>query len=200
MPLSALPPEVVEHILIESVKARGIGRASRLRLVSRSWAAAVLQAIFASGVLDGEQLLQYHSENFFRTRYLAYRVLGLRRQTRPLRIVRRVAERIVAHRRGEGRVRGGGDAELVELADCVRELCTIPHIARNYGFSHEPEEWLAEAPEESIEEDDMQFQQALLTGAAWMNEISLVEQTLPQFRDCLYLVSYDGWGGQHRFE
>lgn len=191
--LAALPPEVIGYILLAAVKARELKRALRLRYVSKSWSVAVLEAIFASGMLDDEPRLKT-SVSFCRSRYLAYRILG-RRHSWPLRIVRMVAERIVRHQSPDGRTCGDE-----ELRACVRELCDVPHLGLNYNCSREREDWFTECPVERIKEDDMQYQQALLAAAAWMNDISLVKETLPRFRDCLYLISHDGFGGEHHFE
>ncbi|KAI1075903.1 hypothetical protein F5B20DRAFT_558342 [Whalleya microplaca] len=191
MSFSALPREVIHEILIAAVNVRGIKRASRLRYVSRSWNVAVMEAIFASRILDGEM-------NMFSywPRYLAYRTLGRPgRLSRPLRIIRQVAERLVAHRSADGNT-CTDDA----LRDCVFEICDVPHIMMNSSLSNSGD-WLRDAnwPIGGIDEDDDQFRQALLAAAAWTNEVALIRDLLPNFEDRLYLICQDG-GGQRDFE
>lgn len=194
MHFSDFPVEIVHEILTAAVKVRGIQRATRLRYVSRSWAAAVLEAIFASGILDNDPRSMSSHSLYYKPRYLACRVLSrVRALTRPLRIVRKVAEYIVARRNPDSCYE---DA----IRDCIYELCRIPHIGINHNCSRQEEDWLTGTSAESIDEHDMQFQQALLSAAAWMSELTLIRDTLPLFQNCLYLISHDGWGGKHKFE
>ncbi|KAI1871566.1 uncharacterized protein JN550_004560 [Neoarthrinium moseri] len=194
MPFSALPPEIVHEILTAAVKVRDIQRATRLRHVSRSWAAAVPEAIFASGILDSDPRSMSSHSLYYKPRYLAYRVLSRAQSlSRPLRIVRKVAEYLVAHRNLDTCYE---DA----IRDCVHDLCRIPHIGINHNCSRQEEDWLTGPSAESIDENDMQFQQALLSAAAWANELALIRRTLPLFQNCLYLISHDGWGGEYSFE
>ncbi|KAI8623055.1 hypothetical protein F5Y19DRAFT_468804 [Xylariaceae sp. FL1651] len=115
MPFSALPPEIVFHIILRAVKVRGIKRAGRLRFVSKSWDAAVLDAICTSRVMNGQE-----RRYSYLPRYFTQRIMGRPRTlSRPLRVIRQIAARIVSHRNP-----GRGDGDSYEaFRDCVRDLC-----------------------------------------------------------------------------
>ena len=70
-PLSSLPPEIFHEILIAAVMARGIRRATRLRYVSRTWDTAVMDAIFASRILNNGV-----GSGFYWGRYVAFRTMS----------------------------------------------------------------------------------------------------------------------------
>ncbi|KAI1755415.1 hypothetical protein F4782DRAFT_404341 [Xylaria castorea] len=188
MPFSTLPPEIVCQIILHAVKVRGIRRAGRLRYVSKSWDVAVLDAICASGVLDGHE-----RGCSYLPRYFAQRVMGRPRTlSRPLRVIRQVAARIVSHRN-----KGRDDGDSYDaFGDCVLDLCRSCDISighRNMPFD---DDWFvddAESPTVPVDEHDRQFRQALLAAAAWTNEVALVHKILPFFRDCLHLVSPNGY-------
>ncbi|KAF2964666.1 hypothetical protein GQX73_g8891 [Xylaria multiplex] len=187
MPFSALPPEIVRHIILHAVKVRGIKRAGRLRYVSKSWDAAVMDAICASGVLEGHER---HCS--YLPRYFAQRVMGRTRTLpRPLCIIRQVAARIVSHR---NKGRDGGD-NYDGFRDCVLDLCQSCDELIGHRHMYLKDDWFidAESPILPVDEHDKQFRQALLAAAAWTNEVALVHEILPFFRDCLYLISPSGY-------
>ncbi|KAI1858066.1 uncharacterized protein JN550_012888 [Neoarthrinium moseri] len=187
MLFSDLPQEIIQEILIAAVNVRGIKRATRLRYVSRSWNAAVMEAIFASRILD-----QGNPKYLFWQRNLAYRVMDRPgRLSRPLRIIRKVAEHLVAYRSPSGKS-FTDDA----LRCCVFEICNVP-LEMNWS-GRDRDKWFMDSDHsmESIDQDDKQFKQALLAAAAWTNEIGLVRDILPSFQDCEYLICQDGQGRQ----
>ncbi|KAI0412980.1 hypothetical protein F5X98DRAFT_379233 [Xylaria grammica] len=187
MPFSALPPEIVYQIILHAVRVRGIKRAGRLRYVSKSWDAVVLDAICASRVLD-EHKRRCCS---YLPRYFAQRVMGRPRTlSRPLRIIRQVAARIVSHRN-----KGRDDGDSYEaLRDCVFDLCRSCHTSIGHRNRPPGDDWFvdAESPVLPVDENDKQFRQALLAAAAWTNEVALVREILPFLRDCPNLVSPNG--------
>ncbi|KAH9904982.1 hypothetical protein F4778DRAFT_731445 [Xylariomycetidae sp. FL2044] len=177
---SDLPNELVWEILLAAVKGRGIRRASRLRFVCRSWNAAVLEAIFASGILESEK--DSHS---YWPRYLAYMVLkGSGSFSRPLRIIRLVAERLESYR-------GGTDDSV---RDRVLRICDIPHRRMALRMTHSDTPLNEDNAVWNIGDDDEQYKQALLAAAAGENEVDFVRTILPSFRDCRYLICPDGNG------
>ncbi|KAH8882417.1 hypothetical protein GQ53DRAFT_458089 [Thozetella sp. PMI_491] len=118
MSLVALPEELFRLILIAAVKVRGIQCATRLRYVSKLWSAAVLEAIYASGMLDEHMIL-----DITMWRYVAYRALQQPRTlSRPLLIIRKVVERLVAHRSPDGICTDKA------VRDCVYEICVHPGL------------------------------------------------------------------------
>ncbi|KAI8955782.1 hypothetical protein F4801DRAFT_175731 [Xylaria longipes] len=187
MPFSALPPEIVCQIILHAVKVRGIKRAGRLRYVSKSWDAAVLDAICASGVLDGRE-----RRCSYLPLYLAQRVMGRPRTlSRPLRVIRQVAARIVSHR---NKGRDDGDSHDA-FRDCVLDLCRSCDKSIGCWRRCLDDNWFvdAEPPTLPVDEHDKQFLQALLAAAAWTNEVALVHEILPFFHDCLHLISDSGY-------
>ncbi|RWA03291.1 hypothetical protein EKO27_g11814 [Xylaria grammica] len=196
MPFSALPPEIVYQIILHAVKARGIKRAGRLRYISKSWDAVVLDAIFASRVLDvifASRVLDEHKRRCcsYLPRYFAQRVMGRPRTlSRPLRIIRQVAARIVNYRNG-GRDDGDG---YEALRDCVFDLCRSCHTSIGHRNRPPGDDWFVDAESSMlpIDEHDKQFRQALLAAAAWTNEVALVREILPFFRDSLHLIGPNG--------
>ncbi|KAI0861016.1 hypothetical protein F4860DRAFT_514380 [Xylaria cubensis] len=187
MPFSALPPEIVCQIILHAVKVRGIKRAGRLRYVSKSWDAVVLDAICTSGVLDG-----YERSCSYLPRLFAQRIMASRTLSRPLCIIRQVAACIVSHR---NKGRDNGDS-YDAFRDCVSDLCQS--CDRSIGLRDMPfgDDWFvhADSPTLPIDEHDKQFRQALLAAAAWTNEVALVHEILPFFRDCLHLICPNGSG------
>ncbi|KAL7628440.1 hypothetical protein AAE478_002643 [Parahypoxylon ruwenzoriense] len=188
MNFSILPNELAHAILVAAVKVRGAKRALRLRLVSQSWSIAILHAIFESGILDDPELRPWYAPIW--PRYLAYRVMHVEKPlTRPLLIIRRVAERVLAFR--------GGENSDDTLRNCVSELCQlVPRVNR---CSPDYAKWLLPTRPaelrtlaESIVEDDEDFKQTLLTAAAWTNEVEFVKELLPRVQECHYLISQDG--------
>ncbi|KAI0385764.1 ankyrin [Hypomontagnella monticulosa] len=190
MSLSSLPNEIFHAILVPTVQVRGVKRALRLRLVSQSWSSMVLDAIFDADILADPGLAPWLS--CFWARYITCRIMRLERQqlSRPLRIIRQVAERVLASR-GERPV---GDA----LREYVFEISQIP-TRINRAFQ-DYKAWL-EVPQQDEQEglangvvpqDDEAFRQTLLAAAAYTDEIALVRELFPATRDAPYLIYHDG--------
>ncbi len=187
MSLSALPTEIFHAILIAAVKVRSVKRATRLRYVSKLWSAAVLEAIYASGILDSEKIC---SSTMWH--YVAYRTLRQPgRLSRPLRIIREVTERLVAHRNPD--VICTDDA----VRDCVFEICSRHPEGRDRRLVL-GDNWSQETdiPIQSIDEEDDDFKQALMAAAVWTNEVELVQNLLPSFKNCMYLLCEAGGRGK----
>ncbi|KAH8900343.1 hypothetical protein GQ53DRAFT_757370 [Thozetella sp. PMI_491] len=151
MSLSALPGELLRLILLAAVKIRSVKRATRLRDVRKLWSVAVLEAIYASGILDDEKVtspMMWH--------YVACRALcPLRRMSRPLRIIREVAERLAAHRSPYG------ICTEQAVRDCVFEICSAPPDGLNrLAWSGEPDTLI-----QSIDEEDDDFKRAFMAAA-----------------------------------
>ncbi|KAI1169500.1 hypothetical protein F4777DRAFT_596760 [Nemania sp. FL0916] len=196
MSISKLPPEVVEQIIREAVKVRGLKRAGRLRYVSKSWNAMVLDAICLCGVMPVDA---YKVENCSYLSYYAAKRIMSSSQTlpRPLQVIRQVAARIVSHRN-----KGSDDSNNYNaLRDCVFDLCrscdaNAVHLDSNLNGwvirDPRPEygrcEWFddGESIALPIDEHDEQFRQALLAAAVWTNDVALVREILLSFRDYLY--------------
>ncbi|KAI0965208.1 hypothetical protein F4678DRAFT_453354 [Xylaria arbuscula] len=182
MPFSELPTEIVCQIILQAVKVRGIKRAGRLRYVSKSWDAAVLDAICTSGVLEGHE-----RSCSYLPRYFTQRVMG-RPPTlsRPLRVIRQAAMRIISHRD-----KGKDDGDSYDsLRDCVLNLCRSCHSSVGHRHMHLEDDWFVdtELPTLPVDEDDEQFCQALLAAAAWTNEVALVHEILPLVRSQPHLI------------
>lgn len=197
MQFSDLPPEVIHEILVACVRARQLHRALRLRHVSRAWDAAVVGAVFASGVLDADWCIFIEWP-----RYLAYRVTGsaARRKgwPRSLFVLRRVAERLVT-RRNDG---AGGSDDLSDdaVADCIGELCATMQVGCAFRMppdfeplDHDDDSRRVE--DEPIGEDDDQLLQALLSVAAARNDVAFVKDLLQRIHDRPWLVYADYRGG-----
>ncbi|KAI1771300.1 ankyrin [Hypoxylon cercidicola] len=177
MPFSDLPNEVIHLILGPAVRARGLKRAVRLRLVNRVWNVAVEDAIFASGVLDEDNQINrvLRDVDFaFWHRYLVYRALHNRKPSSTrLALIRQVAERIAE-------IRGHDLHDSQEiLRECVDELCRAVLVFREvYGHL---ETYVASKAEPNVQLDEgsSEFQRALMTAAAYMNDLDLGRQLLP---------------------
>lgn len=182
-----LPNEIAHEILIAIVRVRGVKRASRLRYISRWWNVAIMYAIFASGIIQDEKWISPCWEQYL-VCYKAIRRPG--NSSLPLRIFRRVAERITAHRCPEGS--GYTDDALRDSVFELRGLACDTAQDSRYRLKN----WLVEAstPIEPIDEDGLQFKQALLAAAAWTNETTLIHQLLPSFQGSEHLVCHDAWG------
>ncbi|KAH8665252.1 hypothetical protein BGZ60DRAFT_516492 [Tricladium varicosporioides] len=180
----ALPVEIARLILIEAVRVRGIKRATRLRFVSQSWNREVTEAIFQSGILDGlDQLYVSPFWPNYVTNIILRKGLPL---SRSLRIIRQVAERVLAFR--------GGSSSDDALRQYILEICQLSPRCNRCG-SHG--RWL-EVPEqieagmEIVEDFDEDFKETLLAAAACTNDIALVKQLLPVMQDCPYLIAQEG--------
>lgn len=177
MQFSELPPEIIHEILIACVRARHIRRALRLRHVSRAWDVAVVRAVFASGVLDDDPYCVFVEW----PRYIAHRATGsaARRKgwPRPVFVLRRAAERLVALR-DDG---SGGDPSNDAVDDCIGELCATMRpgcafeLSSGFEVSAEDSHQLDAGP---IDDDDDQVLQTLLCVAAARNDVALVRDLL----------------------
>ncbi|KAI1298798.1 hypothetical protein F5Y03DRAFT_367049 [Xylaria venustula] len=187
MLFSDLPTEIVCQIILDAVKVRGIKRAGRLRYVSKSWDAAVLDAICTSGALG------MHTRCCsYLPRYFARRVMG--RPTtlsRPLRVIRQAAMRIISHR---NKGRDDGDS-YDSFRNCVFDLCRSCHSSVGHRNMRLEDDWFvdAESPTQPVNEDDEQFRQALLAAAAWTNEVALLHEILPLVRGQPRLIYPKGY-------
>lgn len=181
----SLPVEIARQILIEAVKARGIKRAFRLRFVSKSWDREAIDAIFQSGILDCEERLFISA---FWPNYLTFTILRRRRPlSRALRIIRQVAEHVLAFR--------GESNSIDALGQCISQLCRLASECNRGGTNYAmcvkvPEQ--TEASIDPIEDSDDDFLEALLAAAAGTNENALAKQLLLRMHDRLYLITQDG--------
>lgn len=187
---SALPNEIFHEILVAAVVVRGTRRGTRLRYVSRTWNAAVMDAIFASRILDAGEA----GGPAYWGRYIVFRSLGRPGGlSRPLRIIRQVGECLAAHRSSDDDGHCFTDAAL---RDCVFEVCAILDVRSNLSLTYS-ELRRADAGRESspsVDGNDEQFKQALLAAASWANELTLVRELLPSFQGCEALICQDGSG------
>ncbi|KAK8062798.1 hypothetical protein PG997_014895 [Apiospora hydei] len=180
MPFSDLPPEIVHEILIAAVQVRSLGRAVRLRHVSRSWDAAVVRALFESGVLDdNERAYRYWPQ------YVAYRASQAGRRhgdRRPLLLLRRVAERLLAWR-GHG-----GPPSEDALTECVGEICAwmVPEFANGVSETYMYGRYNSTDKDKNDEEHLLH---ALLAIAAARNDVALVEHSLRDVGNRPWLIS-----------
>ncbi|TRX93457.1 hypothetical protein FHL15_005732 [Xylaria flabelliformis] len=182
MPWTNISNEVIHCILVLAVRARGFKRAIRLRLVSRTWNAAVEHAIFDSGILDEDGLItQAFSRDVdltFWQRYLAYRALhNTKRLSLRLALIRRVAECIV-----DLRGRSADESQRKkDLAECVDDICHATLLFR--GVSGHSDSYLVpeEYPTTTIDRDGASFQRALMAAIAYTNDSNLARQ-LPSLR------------------
>ncbi|KAI6092657.1 ankyrin [Hypoxylon rubiginosum] len=180
MPFSDLPNEVVHLILVPAVWVRGLKRAVRLRLVSRTWNAAVEDAIFDSGILDENGLvnrIRREVDFAFWHRYLIYRALhNAKPSSMGLVLIRQTAERIV-----EMRGRNLADSQEA-VRECVGELC---HAVLVFGGCGQISTYLA--PEAGaigrLDEDFHLFRRALVSAAAYMNDLDLGRLALSSHPD-----------------
>ncbi|KAI4862171.1 ankyrin [Hypoxylon rubiginosum] len=176
MPFSDLPNEVIHLILGPAVRARGFQRAVRLRLVNRAWNIAIEDAIFDSGILDKDNLINRTGRDVdvsFWQRYLVYRALHNKKPSSTrLAVIRQIAERIVE-------MRGFGlDGSQEVLRECVGELCHAAFVFRAV-YGHLGTYVASEAePIARLDQGSSQFQQALLTAAAYMNDLDVGRQVL----------------------
>ncbi|KAI0552803.1 hypothetical protein F4679DRAFT_581309 [Xylaria curta] len=162
MPFSALLPEMVYQIILYAVKVRGIKRA----------------------VLDGHE-----SGCPYLQRYFAQRIMG-RPQTlcSRLRVIRQVAARIVSHR---SKGRDDGDS-YDAFRDCVFDLCRLCATWIGFGKIPQDDRWFVDAKPSTrpVNEHGEWFLQALLAAAAWINEVALVHEILPFFRESPHMIGH----------
>lgn len=175
-----LPIELSRLILVEAIKARGLKRAVRLRFVSRAWNLEAVQALFESGILDDTRHLD---SAWFWPEYLVFRVMQKGKLlSRPLRIIRRVAERI-------REFRGEGDSHDV-LRKYIFEIGLVtPKYNRDIGVLRLLHDDISEAQEDPLDEDDEDFKQALLAAAVIVDDMDLMKQILCAVKDSTHLIS-----------
>ncbi|KAK8132284.1 hypothetical protein PG999_000457 [Apiospora kogelbergensis] len=175
-----MPPEIVRLIAIEAVKARRVNRAVRLRLVNRSWNREITEAMIESGILDGHPRVAY---SCFWPRLLMHKLRRAdNRASRELRLIRRVAQRVVAIRTAKP---VSENHEAVQ--DCLWELCQLSPDANVsmlwYQGLFTPDKRMA-----PIRDSDEDFQETLLAAAAATNDVALVQKLYATIRDCPCLV------------
>lgn len=188
-----LPNEIAQAIFLEAVQVRGVTRAGRLRLVSRAWDAAVLEAIFKSGILDDQY--QKSKTSPYWPQYLTYRILHTNTPlTNRFRIVRQVAARVLASR--------GQDPSGNALESCVLDICSLcPVLVKSGGYYNNlapgpipsnMEMVILETSSGNIDENGIVYKGALLSAAACTNDAAVVAEVLPHIQDCFYLLCQDG--------
>jgi hypothetical protein len=124
MAFPGLPSKISRAIFIEAVQVRGVKRAGRLRFVCRSWDAAVMDAMLRSGILVTTMPRRFNAPYW--PYYLTYRVLQTSRPLhRGMRIVRQVAERVLASR---GQNPSGDTLESYAL-----EICSVCPLLKTFG-------------------------------------------------------------------
>ncbi|KAI2780778.1 hypothetical protein F4815DRAFT_445017 [Daldinia loculata] len=195
MSFSTLPNELVQEILIAAVRVRvskcwfgtsSVERALRLRLVSRLWDTVTMYAMFQSGILNDPSMRFPYICRPFWSRYLTDKLMCTATPlTRPLLIIRQVAERILAFR--------GEDTwgeKLEEVIFEISKVCmnTNDHYGGSYVTWTTPPSRNAKMSTKITDRDE-DFMQALLAAAAFTNEVKLVKELLPHFRQSPYLIS-----------
>ncbi|KAK7963592.1 ankyrin [Apiospora saccharicola] len=184
----SVPPEVTRLIFLEAVKARGSKRAVRLRLVSRSWNLEATEALLESGMFYDRSMRNPVSP--FWPKYLM-RQLRQRESlcSRPLRILRKVAQRTVSFRTRTQET--DDDTYNRWIEEYLWEICQLyPRCIRVPYWLDAPslELW----PIEPIQDAELEIKQAMLAAAAATNDLALVQELLPSFQDFPGLISQDG--------
>ncbi|KAK7961242.1 ankyrin [Apiospora saccharicola] len=178
-PFSSLPPEILDEILVAAVHALGSSKAAlRLKKVCRAWAAAVTGAIYASGIIDQEDML------YLWPQYIAYKASGPEPPEgwlRPLLMLRRAGESIVAF---HGRGREDKDQDHDALRRCISDICTVARISTPFYPCS-----IRDRFGQPIEPDDRQLLQALLAIAAYTNDVAFALHVLANITDPLSLIA-----------
>lgn len=173
MSLSFLPQEIFDGVLVAVVRALGSSKAAlRLRKVSRAWAAAMIGAIYASEIIDREDTL------YLWPQYIAYKASGPeppKGWLRPLLLLRRAGERVVAYR---------GDKDDDALRCCLSHVCAVARISTPFYPCS-----IRDRFGRPVEPDDKQLLQTLLAIAAYTNDVGLAQHVLSNIRDPLSLIS-----------
>lgn len=186
-----MPPEVLRLIAVEAVRVRGIKRAMRLRLVNRSWDREIIEATVESGLLDDHH--ETVSRSCFWPKFLMHQLRRSDndRPSRELRLLRRVAQRVVAFRTGK---LDNENHEAVQ--DYLWSLCQLPRAA-NVVAPFYPRVFAPDEQMVPIHDSDDDFRETLLAAAAATNDVALVRDLLPTVQDCPYLV-YQNGENEHR--
>ncbi|GKT58224.1 NACHT and ankyrin domain-containing protein [Colletotrichum tofieldiae] len=174
-----MPAEIVRLISIEAVRVRGAKRAVRLRLVNRSWNREVMEALFESGISDSFGSLG----PVFWPKHLMHKLRQRENLlSRPLRLIRRAAQHVVAFRSGEPNYENH-DA----VQEYLWEICQLSEDCNVLGPC-----WpsIFEVPEQMdpIQDSDEDFKQTLLAAAAATNDLALVRELLPLMQGCVHLI------------
>lgn len=186
----SVPPEIIRLIFLHAVQARCLKRAMRLRLVSRSWNLEATEALLECDMSDNRPM-----RNPVLPFWPMYLMRQLRRRegegmsSRPLRILRQVAQRIVAFRTRAQETDHDTSKQLVE--GYVWEICQVdPRCTRIPYWLDSP--WRKLEHVEPIMDSDLEFKQAMLAAAAITNDIAFVQELLPSFRDFPGLIYQNG--------
>ncbi|GJC87849.1 hypothetical protein ColLi_10687 [Colletotrichum liriopes] len=174
-----MPAEIVRLISIEAVRVRGVKRAVRLRLVNRSWNREVMEALFESGISDSFRAFS----PVFWPKHLMHKLRQRENLlSRPLRLIRRTAQRVVAFRSGEPNY---------ENHDAVQEylwkICQLSHACNVLGPCW-PSFFKVSEQMDPIQDSDEDFKQTLLAAAAATNDLALVRELLPLMQGCVHLI------------
>lgn len=185
---SSISPEVTRLIFLEAVKARGPKRAVRLRLVSRAWSREATVALLESDILDNQQMRI--SESPFWPHYL---MRQLRRSensfSRPLRILRQVAQRTVAFHTRTQETDDDTYKQLFE--ERLWSICQIdPRCTSIRYWLDAPS--LELEPIDPIHDSDLDFKLSMLATAAATNDLAFVQALLTSSRDIPGLVFQNG--------
>ncbi|KAK8108367.1 hypothetical protein PG984_014168 [Apiospora sp. TS-2023a] len=178
-PFSSLPPEILDEILVAAVHALGSSKAAlRLKKVCRAWAAAaVTGAIYASGIIDQEDIL------YMWPQYIAHKASGpepAEGWLRPLLMLRQAGKRVIAfHGRG-----GDKDKDHDSLQHCISEICTVARVSTPFYPCS-----IRDRFGQPVEPDDKQLLQTLLAIAAYTNDVAFARHVLSDIQDPLSLIA-----------
>ncbi|KAK1969124.1 hypothetical protein LY78DRAFT_630543 [Colletotrichum sublineola] len=182
---TSMPVEIIRLIFIEAVRVRGLKRAVRLRFVSKFWDREVTDAIVESGIINDRRCIEnsFLWPKFFMQKLRQSDNLS----SRPLRLIRRAAERVVAFRSGDPNFKSHEATQ-----EYLWELCQLPpHSSKCGGWLPQ---WF-DVPEkiDPVHESDDDFMATLLSAATITNDVALVRELLPsvQGRPTLIYQSYD---------
>ncbi|EFQ28371.1 hypothetical protein CGRA01v4_12025 [Colletotrichum graminicola] len=166
-----MPAEITRLVAIETLRARGIKRALRLRRVNRSWDHEIVGAIVESGILEENPRKKAYWTPL-KAKYIMHKLQqreGL--LSRGLRILRKAAQHLVALRTGKPEFE-----TREEVQEVLWEFCKVTQ-----EFSRDTEDSWFEVPEEMepIDDSDEAFRGALVAGAVALNDLHLLQQVLP---------------------
>lgn len=180
-----MPGEIVRLIGIEAVRARGVKRAVRLRLVNGSWNREITEAIVESGILNGHQKV---AESCLWPKLLMHKIrLGDNLPSRKLRLIYRAAQRVVAFRAGKS-----GSENPEALQAYLWDICQLSPEASVYGPRRMHGFFMPDEHVTPIHDSDDDFRETLLAVAAATNDLALVQELLPSMQDFPHLVYQNG--------
>ncbi|KAK7967186.1 uncharacterized protein PG986_001463 [Apiospora aurea] len=168
--IQGLPNELGLQVVRESVLVRGkVSRALRLRLVCKLWNSAVKAAFFALDLV----IPRFSWRHPYRNEYIAHRVLTLiKPRWLALNLIRSVAERVL---------QSNTPKKPADLKACVHDLCSIEQSFHDRG--RELVNWHVFAPwvgaGGAIPTEQQRVDQALLSAAAFYNDVEMAKQVLP---------------------